>query len=511
MGTADHAEAERDYDVTSDLEIPDLRQLAGVERVVVPLHEDQVDSVYFDTGDLALARSGITLRRRAGGPGAGWHLEIPFSREHGAEFHLPLSETHVNDQAVPGQLVVHVRALVRDRPLAPVALVRTTRRAHRLQDVEGATLAEFFDNQVIATLPSGASAQRWREWAIELVSGDIALLDAADTALLGAGASRATSASSVRRALGSRLSGRRGSSKRRDSDVTWQLLAAYLERHVRRLQREDLRLRSGNPAGVHHMRIAARRLRSALASYSQVVQPGATDELRAELKWLGRELAEARDAQVLGDRLATLVERQPQELVLGPVAQRISDDLHGRFQRGHAEALEVLDSDRYFRLLDQLEEFSLAPPISAVGTQSARRMLPKLLAADLKRVRKRAKQVTTASSPRERDLALHEVRKAAKRLRYAAESARPVYGGRAKRLARAAKSVQQLLGEHQDTVVARAVLRELAVGADLEGHNAFTYGLLHAVESARAHTLEDRYAKALTALPQGKLSTWLVR
>ncbi|MDV9192738.1 CHAD domain-containing protein, partial [Streptomyces sp. SR27] len=90
----------------------------------------------------------------------------------------------------------------------------------------------------------------------------------------------------------------------------------------------------------------------------------------------------------------------------------------------------------------------------------------------------------------ERDLALHEARKAAKRARYAAEAARPTLGKPAKRLAKRVKAVQSLLGEHQDAVVARAALRELGVQADGAGETAFTWGLLYGREEAAAEAAE---------------------
>src|SRR5215213_912440 len=85
-----------------------------------------------------------------------------------------------------------------------------------------------------------------------------------------------------------------------------------------------------------------------------------------------------------------------------------------------------------------------------------------------------------------RDAALHEVRKAAKRARYAAEVARPVLGRRAKAFARRVKAVQKVLGEHQDTVVIRGELRRIGVQAHLDGENGFSFGRLHALQQASA-------------------------
>jgi CHAD domain-containing protein len=106
-------------------------------------------------------------------------------------------------------------------------------------------------------------------------------------------------------------------------------------------------------------------------------------------------------------------------------------------------------------------------------------------------------------------MALHDTRKAAKRLRYGAESATPVLGRRAKRLATRAKRVQELLGEHQDTVVARLTLRELGAQAYVANENGFTFGRLHALEQARASEIEHRCPAVLERLPSGSLERWL--
>lgn len=85
-----------------------------------------------------------------------------------------------------------------------------------------------------------------------------------------------------------------------------------------------------------------------------------------------------------------------------------------------------------------------------------------------------------------RDLALHEARKAAKRTRYAAEAARPALGRPARTFAKRVKAVQKILGDHQDSVVARDALRTLAARAHGAGESAFTWGLLYGQEEAAA-------------------------
>jgi CHAD domain-containing protein len=81
-------------------------------------------------------------------------------------------------------------------------------------------------------------------------------------------------------------------------------------------------------------------------------------------------------------------------------------------------------------------------------------------------------------------------RKAAKQLRYTTEVVRPALGKPAARFAKGLKGVQQALGEHQDTVVARETLRELGAQAD----NGFSFGLLHGQGATRTKKLRRRLA-----------------
>jgi CHAD domain-containing protein len=108
-----------------------------------------------------------------------------------------------------------------------------------------------------------------------------------------------------------------------------------------------------------------------------------------------------------------------------------------------------------------------------------------------------------------RDLAMHEARKAGKRLRYVTEVARPAVGKPAKRHAKAVKGIQQALGEHQDTVVARGILRSLGALAHVDGENGFAFGVLHGHDAARAAAVEERLPELWRAASKKKLRRWL--
>ncbi len=287
------------------------------------------------------------------------------------------------------------------------------------------------------------------------------------------------------------------------------VLRQRLEQQAAAVRAQESLLRDDADDAIHDMRVALRRLRSALATYRPLLEPGSAEPLRDEMRWLGQELSPARDTEVIEERLEALVREQPGELVMGPVERRIDTELGTRAERGRRRALEALESERYRRLVADLESFVAAPPYVARAERPAAKETPRLLGRDLKRVRRRARAAERAADPHARDIALHETRKAAKRLRYAAESAVPVFGRRARKLAKRAQRIQDVLGEHQDTVVARSTLRELGAQAYLAQENGFTFGRLHALEEVRAGKLLEQYAPALERLPSRRLTRWL--
>jgi len=130
-------------------------------------------------------------------------------------------------------------------------------------------------------------------------------------------------------------------------------------------------------------------------------------------------------------------------------------------------------------------------------------------------VRKSYRRVTrlvragAPDDPARRDEWYHEIRKAAKRLRYAGESVAPAFGKPADDLAKRAEDLQEMLGEHQDSVVARAALRDLGVRLHLDGDNAFTIGRLHALEQTRGDRAIAEFDRAWATLSDPATTGWL--
>ena len=495
MAIERHREVERTFEVDPGTPLPPLVDEGGVVSSV-QVAELALEATYVDTADLALARAGVTLRRRTGGSDAGWHLKLPRSGDSRTELHLPLGPA---EGTVPEGILASVRALVRDHPLVPVVRLSTRRIEHALRDEASAVLALVCDDEVRAEqLPGADEVLEWREWEVELVAGDEPLLDELDERLRRAGAEPAGSASKLARALAGRLPPPQSkpSAKALRRGTAALAVRAHLTEHIARLHGQDGRVRSGEPGSVHKMRIATRRLRMALKTCGPLFEDDATTTLEGDLRRLGRVLSAARDAQVLRERLRDLVSTQPPELVMGPVGVLIDDELSVAEQAGRRNAVAALEDARYFRLLDDLDAFVRDLPVTDEGDRPAHRVLPGLLRRDAKRVQRAVKHVRRAEPGEAHDAALHEVRKKAKRLRYAAELAVPVLRKPATKLASAAKEVQQALGEHQDTVMSREFLREHGARSHAEGLNGFTLGRLHAIEEARAEAATKDFDRA---------------
>ena len=119
------------------------------------------------------------------------------------------------------------------------------------------------------------------------------------------------------------------------------------------------------------------------------------------------------------------------------------------------------------------------------------------------------RRALAAPAGRGRDRALHSARKAARRARYAAEVLRPVSGPQARRFGRKMKSIQSVLGDHQDAVITRDRLRDLAVQAALAGENAFAYGLLYQREQDEAARLQRQAQRAWQQASRARYRRWL--
>ena len=142
------------------------------------------------------------------------------------------------------------------------------------------------------------------------------------------------------------------------------MLLSYLRQQVEALKKHDPGVRENAPDAVHQLRVAARRMRSVLATFRKLADPDVTGSLRSELQWLAGTVGEARDNEVMRARLLELIGAEPPELLLGPVAKNVEEHFDAAARRARAKGLAALKSSRYFRLLDSLDAFLADPPLT---------------------------------------------------------------------------------------------------------------------------------------------------
>jgi CHAD domain-containing protein len=349
---------------------------------------------------------------------------------------------------------------------------------------------------------------QWHEVEVELTGGGRHLLTAADEMLRGDGLRPAVHAAKLERALGRDGAGLAAAPELAPTSPAVQVVLAYLREQTGRLQALDPLVRRDEPDSIHQMRVTTRRLRSTLQSFRRVLPRKDTEHLAAELKWLAGLLGEARDREVLPEHLLAATRQVPAPNLVGPVRARIQAHFAPGSAAARAEVQAALGSARYFALLDELDRLLAVPPPGPEAERPSSEVLPAAVGRSYRRTARRMRRAWhTPPGPRQ-DAALHEARKAVKRTRYAAEAVIPVSGKPARRLARQMKRVQSVLGEHQDAVIAGEVARQLGMSAHLAGENAFSYGLLHELESDSRVRLRAQAGKVWRKASRRKYRDW---
>lgn len=195
-------EIERKYDVDVDTAVPAWSGIPAV-RAVTDGELRVLDARYFDTADAALSKAGVALRRRTGGPDAGWHIKGPREGDGRLEIGWPLGD----DDTIPNA-VVDALARWSTAALTPLARIENDRMAYLFMG-EAGVIAEFVDDRVRATDLRQGTERQWREWEVELgpaaptgAAEREALFTAIETIVFAAGARTAASDSKLARALG---------------------------------------------------------------------------------------------------------------------------------------------------------------------------------------------------------------------------------------------------------------------------------------------------------------------
>ncbi|PFG20816.1 CYTH and CHAD domain-containing protein [Serinibacter salmoneus] len=475
-------------------------------------------AVYVDTRDARLARWGVTLRRRTGGPDTGWQLKLPASLEPSAarsgvserlELHAPLEapvpESDLEGTAadvlarvggVPLALGEITAALLRDADLVPMGLVRTHRRrwevTRSLPDGGAEAVAELVQDSVTAWDSRGVLTEAFREVEVEALTDDDGVplpgsrkaLKRLTRAFAELGATPSASGKGAR-ALGEVATG--------PADVVVhevtpdsparEVLAAAIATHVRALLLADVGVRRGEREAVHRFRVSERRLRSVLRTWAPLLEAQWCEHLVAELVWIGGEFGPARDGQVQRDLLGADLERLEETVAWPQAAGEIRDALAARESRGLERGLRAMRSARYTALLHALVAAAAAPALdddTAQAAQSDGGVLVPLVEDRVSQLRSALRDLDADSGE-----GWHRARIRAKGARYAVDVLVQAGVSRARKPARRLARITDALGDVQDDAVGLEALRELA-GEVTSTQAGFLLGLLDAVVRTRA-------------------------
>jgi CHAD domain-containing protein len=491
-------EREAKFDVDDGFEMPALGRV--VDTSTLKLVGD-----YWDTPGLRLLRWGHTLRHRRASDGSenGWTLKLggPDGRSDAGSSAVDREELDEPGppDSPPARLTSLVQAVVRDAPLDPIATIEEEREVHVVAaDKGGPGRVEVSDDRVASSV-EGAPGPEFRQIEVEVKGARSAkLLADVSSRLLRAGATP-TPASKLETVVG-----RRPDPEvvvppvRRGSDLEVLACHVFAQALVTLIQ-ADPKIRSGWDAeAVHDARVATRRTRSDLKTLEPALRSVA--RLRDELAWVGRLLGDVRDLDVLIERVEERARDLPESdrVEVGSIVDALTQEQ--RHRRGRL--LKGLGSPRYLGFLDDLIEAARRPPLKpGWGGRRARPFLRKATRKAWRRTARAVDRLDAAPS----DASLHEIRKRAKRARYAAELGRDAFGKPAKRFADRLAELQDGLGELQDTVAAEELLRSLR----LSGQRAFVAGVLTSRERDARDEARDRWPRLWKAAKKPSLRRWL--
>ena len=258
-------------------------------------------------------------------------------------------------EEVPEALRDVVLAIVRDRPLGPVARITTSRTVDMLYGPDGEALAEFCDDQVTAWAAGRAddeagtgAEQRWREWELELAEGaDVALdlLDRLTNRLLDAGAVPAGHGSKLARVLDSADGDSAEEGPRAQPvDPVHRAVAEQVEQLVV----WDRAVRADTYDSVHQMRVTTRKIRSLLQASEGAFGISNDAWILDELRQLASVLGVARDAEVLAERYERALDELPARSGAGADSGTAG---RGRQETVQVRAAAVTDGDALGALL----------------------------------------------------------------------------------------------------------------------------------------------------------------
>jgi CHAD domain-containing protein len=398
-------------------------------------------STYFDTAHHRLGQLGLTLRKRVEHSRGLWQLKIPSGA---ARLELEIDS---GSRDIPWEFYDLLTAFFRKQEAVQLGKLRTKRTGIHVLN-ENRVIAEVVQDSV-AFMRDKRVIHTFREIEVELQEGTETQLKSIRKILIHAGAQEKPLQAKIFQAL--QLPYPLAIEFSESSAPPTEHIRERLHSQFLQILRHDPGTRLGRDSeAVHQMRVATRRIRAIIRAVRSFLAPEWTEPVRLEVGWIGSLLGEVRDWDVLlGSFRQNFHDFSSHE-------QRSFQSILNKFddQRSMARAklIEGLRSDRYLNLLDHVEDSLTHLPFQPSP----------LTIADLaKKAFHQLEDFVNTSNCLFPKPELHRTRILLKRARYALELAEPFLGKRANRFLQQAKDMQDLLGQHQDAVVAESRLLAL--------------------------------------------------
>jgi hypothetical protein len=499
--TETHLEIERTYDLPEGADLPDL---VGVGGVLSTERQEPfaLDATYWDTDRLDLVAARVTVRRRTGGPDAGWHIKRAESDTVRHEQHFPLTE---DPDTVPDEVLAALFTERRGRALHPVVRIETTRAVTRLLDEDGDQVGELADDAVVATrLDADAPAEpnRWREVEVETTNIDEAgahrFLDALDGRFADVGAAPAAVSSKLARGLAGAPAPRLQTAPKPEKKTAARALTKRLARLRASLLGREARLRSGDLADLRGLATTALGIAAILTAYRPAFPATElVDRAAAAADGLAEVTARAASAEDLVDTLHRAGSPAQDDLVDALTRERILAAERERRDVAARDVLRFVNGEPFLDLLDALDDAVERPTPTAWGLRTPKQVAQDVTAEHKLHVRELVRAAVgedPADEAGDRD-ATDRAWLATIGLRMAMD----VLGddAYAHALWKRIEAAAEVLTERAQSLHALAELRRIADIAQRGGEATFGYGVLAGDRVRRA---EDSYDDAVHAL-----------
>lgn len=443
---------------------------------------ERVQDTFLDTGDQAILAAGYALRQREGKAGVLMTLKGLGGGRDGVHRRVEM-ETLLPAAGPPSAwpdsaVRTQVLQLTAERPLMPLLVLHQERVVRCVRQGERQVAALSLDRVYLE-----GGALHALEAEVELLpdgnADDLAALAAALRDEWGLSPQPRSKFERALAAIGKPL--KEGPGLQPDDPMA-EAARKTLLFHFRAMLRHEPGTRQGEDAeALHDMRVATRRMRTALQVFGDYLDMAQVKPLAKALRRLGRALGAVRDLDVFWERVEAYV--QTLALAQQEGAGPLRAAWQARREAARQALLAHLDSEEYARFKAQWEAILQTPGALGGMTPPAdgpaqpyrlRHVVPVLVQQRLAEVQAYDEWVSRPDVSFER---LHQLRIAAKRLRYTLEYFREVLQPQAGELIDMIVELQDHLGAIQDAVVAcrlvQALILELPAGPQASEASAF--------------------------------------